>query len=195
MPSAKISILLAGGGTGGHLWPGVALANEIRKLQATALVTFFVPGKPIDQKILSSTDFPFYSNSMRSLPSSPFQYLSFGEKFFVGLHQTANVFRRCQPNLVVGLGGYGALSACGYALHKGIPFVLLEANRVAGKVVRWFAPWSECVYSIAPVVGVDSKKIKAMGLPIRFSSCASLKNETKKDPFSHGWEPGSKGNQ
>lgn len=165
--SHPISLLMAGGGTGGHLWPGVALAEAILSLAPQAKIRFFVPGKPVDKAILQTTRFPWLTNPMRSLPRAWTMWPRFFGQFMRGWGRTLQVFRQDTPDMVVGLGGYGAWSACVFAHYKRIPFVLLESNRIAGKVIRSLAAWAEAIYSSGAVSHIDPAKLKILGIPVR----------------------------
>ena len=166
--SHPISILMAGGGTGGHLWPGVALADALQVLEPEAKIFFFVPGRPVDISILQTKNYPFYINPMRPIPRRD-KLLQFFCKFSQGFRMTMSLFRHCLPDIVVGLGGYGAFSSGILAHLQDIPLVMIESNRVGGKVVRWLANFSEAVYSGGEIKGVRKEKIKLLGIPLRDS--------------------------
>ena len=163
----KFSLLFAGGGTGGHLWPGIALGNAFQDAAPDCKITFLVPGKPVDYKILAETKFCSYINPMRSLPSSPGQLENFFCNFYRGWQATLRVFRKCRPNLVIGLGGYGSLSAGILAQHHHIPLAMLESNFIAGKVVRWLSRRAKRIYTPGMVVGIAPDNIKPLGVPVR----------------------------
>lgn len=167
MKSDFLSILMAGGGTGGHLLPGVALAQAILEIAPDARIRFLVPGTAVDHAIMEKSGFSYHTNPMRSLPSNPMLWLSFAKSFLLGSQATMRAFRLSQPDIVVGLGGYGALSAGLLARERRIPFVMIEANRTAGKVVRWLSHGSLRIYCNGPVQGVQPEKLKMLGLPIR----------------------------
>lgn len=164
---STIPILMAGGGTGGHLWPGVVLAQTLQALYPPISATFFVPGRPVDWQILDTTSFTRYANAMMGFPTHILQIPKFTWRFVKGWYQTWRLFRHLQPKLVVGLGGYGAWSAGVLAHHYHIPLVLLESNCIAGKVVRWLSPYCISVYTSGLVTGIPANKIKPLGIPIR----------------------------
>ncbi len=174
----NFSILMAGGGTGGHLFPGIALAKAFQEKNPETKIHFFVPGTSVDKMILSSTHFSFTMNPMRSLPKSYTKYCDFFCRFFLGWHKTFHAFRRCKPDLVVGLGGYGAFSA-GYVSQKyNIPLVLLEANRIAGKAVKYLSKDCERIYTSGEIQGVSGAKVRPLGIPIRFSNLQGKSKNT-----------------
>lgn len=165
--SHSLSFLFAGGGTGGHLLPGIAMGNAVMDVYPGSRIVYLVPGKPIDKAIISGTRFRWHLNPMRPFPRAAGQLGSFGAAFIRGFGATWRVFRQYRPNVVIGLGGYGALSAGIVAHSRDIPLFLLESNRVAGKVVRWLAPWSRAIYTNGEIAGVPPGKIKQLGIPVR----------------------------
>ena len=167
MAHKKLSILMAGGGTGGHLMPGIALSDALHEISPDIRITFLVPGKPVDIQILSKTHFEFFVNPMRSVPSSWEERKLFVKNFLAGWFETIRVFRLCRPGIVVGLGGYGSLSAGWLASLYGRPLVMLESNQRAGKVVRWLSRKCHTIYAPGLVEGLSCSRIKAFGIPLR----------------------------
>jgi UDP-N-acetylglucosamine--N-acetylmuramyl-(pentapeptide) pyrophosphoryl-undecaprenol N-acetylglucosamine transferase len=165
--ASYLSILMAGGGTGGHLWPGISLAQAIQSLVPHARISFLVPGKPVDRAILATTSYSWYINPMRPMPAALTRLPRFIADFMRGWAATQRTLRICRPDILVGLGGYGALSAGFLAQSLRIPLVMLESNTFAGKVVRWFSTYATAVYSNTEVDGVNAVKIKKLGIPIR----------------------------
>ena len=168
MRGKKVSILIAGGGTGGHLFPGISLAKNIEKIYSNCDITFFTTSKLIDKKIMSYTKYRNCINPMQAFPSSLSRILNFFLTFFQSWYKTIILFRKIKPDLIIGLGGYGAFSSCLLANKFGIPFVLLESNATPGKVVRWFKKLANTVYVTDLINDLNGENIKKLGLPIRF---------------------------
>ncbi len=163
----KFTFLVAGGGTGGHLIPGICLAKEIQKQSPRSQVYFQVPGKPVDLAVMKKNDFAWEINPMRSFPQSKKQYPEFSWRFLTSLIKTAKLFHRLKPDMVIGLGGYGSFSAGLLAKMRGVPLVLLESNAIPGKVVRKLSSWSEAVYTPHLVEQIARNKVVPLGVPIR----------------------------
>ncbi len=188
-------IIFAGGGTGGHLWPGVVLAQEIQAQYPEFKPIFFVPGKPVDYKILENTNFPVHTNIMRSRPRQFYKFPQFLWCMLKGFVQTFQLFRKYPPKLVVGLGGYGSLSAGILAKIKHIPLVMIESNKIPGKVVRWFSSYCQTIYTQTDVEGIPKEKISILGIPIRSNLPIHKNYEVINTPFTILVMGGSQGSQ
>ncbi len=129
-------IVLAGGGTGGHLFPGIALAQALVRREPTLEPWFLCTDRPIDERNLKRYGFPY-----QVVPRQRFKGLRRGGLAAVpelarGWHQAWKHVSRLRPAAVVGLGGYGLVGPALAAALRGIPLVLLEQNVVPGRAVR-----------------------------------------------------------
>lgn len=129
-------IIIAGGGTGGHLFPGIAFAQQL-------------PSKPIflcTERIFDREQLLRYGFEFYQLPSPRFAVsLRFVIDLIKTLYATFKYFMRFHPDLIIGLGGYGAFAALVMAISMRIPFVLLEQNILPGKITRLFSPFARAV--------------------------------------------------
>ena len=133
-------ILVAGGGTGGHLFPALAIADEIRKLQPEAEFLFLGTKGKIEARVVPQRGYAF-----RTIWISGFHRrltidnLLFPLKVVVSLVQSFFVIRQFHPNIVVGTGGY----VCGPVLFVAsilkIPTVIHESNSYPGVTTRLLA--------------------------------------------------------
>jgi UDP-N-acetylglucosamine--N-acetylmuramyl-(pentapeptide) pyrophosphoryl-undecaprenol N-acetylglucosamine transferase len=139
-------ILLAGGGTGGHLYPGLALAAELRDVEPEVRVTFAGTGEGLDDRLVPAAGWPLLTLAAgRGSPFSwrrPLNLLRFGR----ALLQCLLAFRRDPPDVVVSLGGFAAAPAGLVAQLYGIPLVALEQNVIPGRVTRLLARWAAEVH-------------------------------------------------
>lgn len=125
--SANPVIVLAGAPSGGHLYPGLALAKELRE-RGRCEVHFITSGRPLEAKILEGSGFEAHAMPTLSLrrPQS-----------LVGVGRSvAALFRRLDPAAVVGLGGAPSLWPVFTAALQRRPAFLLEQNRVLGRANR-----------------------------------------------------------
>jgi UDP-N-acetylglucosamine--N-acetylmuramyl-(pentapeptide) pyrophosphoryl-undecaprenol N-acetylglucosamine transferase len=133
-------ILIAGGGTGGHLFPALAIADEIRKLQPETLFLFLGTKGKIEARVVPQRGYAF-----RTIWISGFHRrltvdnLLFPLKVLVSLVQSFFVIRQFRPDVVVGTGGY----VCGPVLFVAsllkIPTVIHESNSFPGVTTRMLA--------------------------------------------------------
>jgi UDP-N-acetylglucosamine--N-acetylmuramyl-(pentapeptide) pyrophosphoryl-undecaprenol N-acetylglucosamine transferase len=130
--------VVAAGGTGGHLFPAQALAEELtRRGWRVALATDergaqYAGNFPAERRIPLSA--ATYKNG------DPIGMARAGFHVLAGRMQAAQAFRRYQPSVVVGFGGYPSLPGLLAALSAKIPTVIHEQNAVLGRVNRYLAP-------------------------------------------------------
>jgi len=145
-------VVIAGGGTGGHLFPGIALAEEFARRKEGWEVIFIGTGKGLERQIL-----PRWGFELVTIPAAPLKGGGWWRKIsgfatlFLGLCWSFVLLHRISPRLVIGLGGYsaGAVVLAAY-LHR-IKRVVQEqnvypgfTNRMASRFVqRVFVSWAE----------------------------------------------------
>lgn len=127
-------IIIAGGGTGGHIFPAVAIANAIKKIAPETEILFVgANGKMEMEKVpqagyeIKGLDIAGYNRS--SLIKNIF--LPF--KIMKSFYQVSKIFKSFQPSAVIGVGGYSSFPVLRYAQTKGIPSFIHESNSFAGK--------------------------------------------------------------
>ena len=163
-------IVLAGGGTGGHLFPGIALAQGLRTAAPMATVSFFCTDRALDGRQLSR-----YGLSSDVLPAPRLggwkAALAFPFAFFAAVRRAGAYLDENRPDIVVALGGYGGAPAVRAAAARGIPTVLLEQNVIPGRANRYLArratriltQWPESVARFGRRAG----KVEVTGNPVR----------------------------
>jgi UDP-N-acetylglucosamine--N-acetylmuramyl-(pentapeptide) pyrophosphoryl-undecaprenol N-acetylglucosamine transferase len=127
-------IILAGGGTGGHIFPAIAIANAIKKLEPETEILFVgAKGKMEMEKIpqagyrIEGLDIAgFNRSSLIKNIGLPFKLLG-------SFLQVRTIFKRFSPDAVVGVGGYSSFPVLRLAQAKGIPSFIHESNSFAGK--------------------------------------------------------------
>jgi UDP-N-acetylglucosamine--N-acetylmuramyl-(pentapeptide) pyrophosphoryl-undecaprenol N-acetylglucosamine transferase len=133
----RIKILIAAGGTGGHVFPALAIADEIKKLKSHAEYLFVGTKGKIESRVVPQRGYPlafiWISGFHRSVR---IDNLLFPIKVFVSLVQSFFLIKRFQPDIVIGTGGY----VCGPVLYVasvlGIPIVVHESNSFPGVTTR-----------------------------------------------------------
>jgi UDP-N-acetylglucosamine--N-acetylmuramyl-(pentapeptide) pyrophosphoryl-undecaprenol N-acetylglucosamine transferase len=126
-------IFMAGGGTGGHLYPGIAVAESLRRIAPDVKCVFLCTTREIDRVILEPTGFEFIPQPIER----PHRSIGGLLKFWRSWRETMSLGRRLlkerQPAAVVGLGGYAAGVAVKLANKNGIPTVLINPDVIPGK--------------------------------------------------------------
>ena len=140
MSSVPVRVLFAGGGTGGHLFPGIAVASELRRRHPAAHVVFAGSGRALEARVVQRAGFALDHIRTRGLVGqSAGSFLRGLALLPVSMFDAAALIRRHAPRLVVGLGGYssGPIVLC--AALRGLPTMLLEQNAVPGVTNRILA--------------------------------------------------------
>ena len=167
-----ITILFAGGGTGGHLYPGVAVADALRERLPDARPVFLCTERPIDRVILGPTGYDFVPQPIVPPRTSIGGLLRFWKSWRETKDLVGQVLDERRPAAVVGLGGYAAGVAVKVAAGRGVPAVLLNPDVIPGKANAFLMRHARAVCCqfarTADHVPAEHKpKLRVTGCPIR----------------------------
>ncbi|MFQ5824424.1 MAG: undecaprenyldiphospho-muramoylpentapeptide beta-N-acetylglucosaminyltransferase [bacterium] len=141
-----IKVIIAGGGTGGHLYPGIALAEEIEK-RWKAKILFVGTNYGIENKVLPKTFYEFKKIWMRGFRRKmSLSNLLFPLRLNVSLFQCAILILTFRPNVIIGTGGYVSGPALMMGIAFGVPTVIQEQNSFPGLVNRILGKWVKQVH-------------------------------------------------
>ncbi len=143
--STRRSVIFAGGGTGGHLFPGIAVARELLALEPDARVLFVGSEKPIERDIVGAAGFEHVALPSVSPSLGPTRIVSSLLNNWRAYRQARAILARERPSVVVGLGGFASVPPVVAAWRMRVPIVLLEQNVVPGKATRWLSRIAEVV--------------------------------------------------
>ena len=162
-------IVFAGGGTGGHLFPGLAVAQQLRTLLPEATLTFAGSGKLLEQQQVATAGFRYVTIPCRPAPRRPWQTVRFVADNFAGYCAARWLLREQHVSLVVGLGSYSSAATVRAAQSHHLPTVLLEANAVPGRATRWLAPGASLVCAAFAQIEPHLKmaRVRVTGNPVR----------------------------
>ncbi len=195
-PVKPLRVLIAGGGTGGHVYPGVAIAREIRRRHPAAELLFVGTKRGLEMKIVPAEGFRLETITISGLKGSrPLKQLKSLLAVPKSLLEARSILQRFQPSLVVGVGGYSSGPPVLMAVLMGIPAMLQEQNalpgltnrllaRVARKVATAFRD-CECYFGSKAVL---------TGNPVR-AEFSQVPGRTGNDPFTVLVFGGSQGAQ
>jgi len=128
-----MKILIAAGGTGGHLFPGIALAEEFEKKDKSSKVLFIGTKRGMEKQILIPEGYEFESIDASSLKGkNPFALIKSFINIFRSIFQSIMIIKRFNPNLVIGLGGYVSGPVVLAASLMGIKTAIHEQNTFPG---------------------------------------------------------------
>jgi UDP-N-acetylglucosamine--N-acetylmuramyl-(pentapeptide) pyrophosphoryl-undecaprenol N-acetylglucosamine transferase len=178
--TSKCAVIMAGG-TGGHIFPGLALAKALTiqgwnvewigtadRMEADIVPKYNVPIHYIEVKGVRG-------NGIKRLVKAPFMLL----KAFL---QARKIFKQLKPNLVIGFGGYASGPGGIAAWSLGLPLIVHEQNAVAGMTNRWLAKIAKKTLLAFPNAKVSLQGIETevVGNPVR-ADIADLNKIPKRD--------------
>ena len=138
--------IFAGGGTGGHIYPAIAVAEQILKLEPTAKIHFFVSTRGIDEQILSKTSFETTVLPAKGFSARPGKLIGFCTSFLKSHRIAKRSISESQKAVVIGVGGFVAAPVC-FAAHKlKVPIVLLNVDIVPGRANKIIARWADEIF-------------------------------------------------
>jgi UDP-N-acetylglucosamine--N-acetylmuramyl-(pentapeptide) pyrophosphoryl-undecaprenol N-acetylglucosamine transferase len=132
-----MTVVIAGGGTGGHLYPGIAVARELLRRMPDAVVTFAGTARGIESRVVPREGFTLDVIRSAGLKgTSPIALLRGLALLPLGGVDAWRILARRKPALVIGVGGYSSGPVVLAAAARGIPTMLLEQNAVPGLTNR-----------------------------------------------------------
>jgi len=168
-----MKVLFAGGGTGGHLFPAIAIAREVTRLDPSGQIEFVGTRYGIEYGMKERIGYPLSLIAMRGLARKvSLSLLAFPFRFVASIMQAMRICGRFRPDVVVGTGGYVSGPVIIAASIKGIPRAMQEQNSYPGLVTRQLA-------SRADVVFIAYKKAQEY-LPTR-TQCKMYGNPVRSD--------------
>lgn len=178
-------MIIAGGGTGGHFFPGLAVAQALQGGVPSARVSFAGSPRGIEARLAPQYGFPF-----AALPASGVAGLG-GLKRIKGLLsvpvalvKSLALIHRLRPCAVVGVGGYASFPVALAAGLLGIPVLLLEQNVTPGLANRILAPWAVAVAASFPQTLQHFRgKGRLTGNPVRASLTAVPSEAPPESPL------------
>ena len=133
-------VLFAGGGTGGHLYPGLAIARAMKRASSDVDPFFIGAKRGIERDVLPRTEFPHELLDLHPLyRSRPWENWKTIRGAIGAWKRMSAIARESPPAVVVGTGGYASGIALAYARMHGIPYIVQEQNSFPGLTTRFFA--------------------------------------------------------
>ncbi|MBL9141182.1 MAG: glycosyltransferase [Phycisphaerae bacterium] len=169
---ARRTIVLAGGGSGGHLSPGLAIAERLIEVDPTARPLFLCSDRAIDANMLGEAraDFrPIAAVGLRRTPGGLWRFL---RAYWRGRSQSMRILRDEHVEHVVSLGGFVTGPVTSAARALGIPITLVNLDATPGKANRVVARRAHRVLSAVETPGIPQFAEAIVGMPIRRSALA-----------------------
>lgn len=166
----KLKVIVSGGGTGGHIFPAVSIANEIRdRLPETDILFVGALGK-MEMERVPAAGYRIVGLPVMGLPRKPsLKMLIFFLKLFRSMRLARKVIADFQPEVVIGVGGFASGPVLKAAVRKGIPTVLQEQNSYAGVTNKILSVHVDKICVAYPNMSryFPAEKIVMTGNPVR----------------------------
>lgn len=160
----------AGGGTGGHIYPALAVADKLRTLRTDCSVLFFCSRREIDARILSKTGYEFFPLPAIGLSKHPRKLIQFFAQFVKSYYFVKQLLAPFKGDAaLIGTGGFVTAPAAMAARSLKIPVYLINVDRVPGKANRFLGRFAEKIFVQFEDTATYFKndRVQTTGCPLR----------------------------
>ena len=187
--SAGPCVVLAGGGTGGHISPGLAIAERIGELAPEAHAVFACSTRRIDAEMLSEAGATFHPIPAESPSLEPRRLIRYLRSLGPTRRAVRELFESRKVTCVVSLGGFVTPPVVGEAVRRRVPVLLVNLDATPGRANRWVARRATETVSAVAVPALPGFASAVIGMPIRRSAIAPASAESCREEL--GLDPGS----
>ncbi|EJL73787.1 undecaprenyldiphospho-muramoylpentapeptide beta-N-acetylglucosaminyltransferase [Chryseobacterium populi] len=165
----KLKIVLSGGGTGGHIFPAIAIADEIKKRFPDAEFLFIGANGKMEMEKVPQAGYKIEGIDIAGIDrGNMLSNLGLPFKILKSLSKSKRIIKNFAPDFAVGTGGFASGPALYEASRLGIPIFIQEQNAHAGVTNKILSKKAKAVFTAYPKVeGFPTEKIKFLGNPIR----------------------------
>ncbi|MGH9467154.1 MAG: undecaprenyldiphospho-muramoylpentapeptide beta-N-acetylglucosaminyltransferase [Terriglobales bacterium] len=161
------NIVIAGGGTGGHLMPGLAVARALRD-RGAGDITFVGTARGLEARLVPEAGFRLRLISISGLKSGgKLRRLGSVLQLPGAVGQSARILRQTGAKVVLGIGGYASGPVLAAAALLRVPIVVLEVNAQTGLANRLAARWVRVAAVNFPETARDFRRAEVTGIPVR----------------------------
>lgn len=176
-----MKIIIAGGGTGGHLFPGIAIAQEFKIKDNSAQMLFVGTEKGIESRVVPSEEFEIRYISAEGLKGRGIlKKMKSVCKIPIGIIQSIKILNSFRPDIVIGVGGYASGPVCAASFLLGYPLVIQEQNLFPGFTNRIIGRFADLIFTSFEETEkfFNKEKVHLTGNPIR-KGIAEFESEDK----------------
>jgi UDP-N-acetylglucosamine--N-acetylmuramyl-(pentapeptide) pyrophosphoryl-undecaprenol N-acetylglucosamine transferase len=165
-PSQTLDVLIAAGGTGGHVFPAVAVAG---RLKAMGLGVHWIgTNRGLERKVAKSSDLTLTELAFEGVRGKGLTgWLRLPTRLAMAAWEVFQILRRIRPRLVMVFGGYVSFPVGLVARLMGLPLIVLEQNAVMGSANRWLARLADAVVTSFPNTRYAPRTSQCLGNPVR----------------------------
>lgn len=140
-------VFFTGGGTGGHLYPALAIARALVRRVPEVEPWFIGATRGIERDILPTTAYPHTLLDLHPMyRKAPWRNWRTVSGLVSGVRRVDQIARTSRPRLVVATGGYASTATLAWALLRRVPFAIQDQNSFPGRTVSLFSRWADEVY-------------------------------------------------
>ena len=187
--SASPCVVLAGGGTGGHISPGLAIAERIGEMAPQAQAVFACSTRKIDAEMLVEAGATFHPVPAESPSLQPKRLIRYLRSLGPTRRSVRELFDGRTVSCVVSLGGFVTPPVVAEAVRRKVPVLLVNLDATPGRANRWVARRASETVSAVPVPALPGFASRVVGMPIRRSAIAPASTESCREEL--GLDPGS----
>lgn len=165
-----MKIIISGGGTGGHVYPAIAIAHALRRRNPSTAILFVGASGRMEMQKVPEAGYPIVGLGVRGLQRKQvLQNISFPFRLGASLWKARKILKDFQPDVVVGTGGYASAPILYMAARRGIPTLIQEQNAAVGLTNQILADYvnTVCVAYANMEAYFPKEKMVYTGSPIR----------------------------
>ena len=189
--SSPLRVVIAGGGSGGHVFPGIAVADELRRLDPAAQTTFVGTSRGLESRLVPASGYPLELLAVEPMVGGGAARAIRGALVAARATVSArSLVNRLRPDVVLSVGGYAAGPLSLAARTRGVPLVVVEPNATMGLANRLLAPVAARVYvAFAELAAKLGSRARLVGVPLRAAfvergAAAGASREARFSAFS-----------
>lgn len=180
-----ILVVFCGGGSGGHLSPGIAVAEQILEVSTDSSFLFVTSAREVDRRMLQTSGLPADQTDQLALPVTGFRRrISHVLQLARDVLRCLSRFRQQRPDIVIGTGGFASVPGILAARILRIPLALIELNTVPGRVNRLLNRFAAMTFVGWPLekrfAAAWKSPLQEVGVPLRRAFCPEPDVSPKK---------------
>ena len=165
-----LKLIISGGGTGGHIYPAIAIADTIKAIRKDAEILFVGAMGKMEMEKVPQAGYPIKGLWISGLQRKiTLQNLIFPIKLLSSIFKANAIINEFKPDVVVGVGGYASGAIMKVATRQHLPTLIQEQNSYAGLTNKWVADQVDTICVAYPYMDkyFPASKIKLTGNPVR----------------------------
>lgn len=175
MATTKRTILFAGGGSGGHIYPNLAVFERLKEAEPAVVGHFLVSNRAVDRRIVEKEDLPYTAMPALPMVMRPKALWDFYQAYKLSERVAIDVIRQTGASAMVATGGFVSAPAVTAAQKAGIPCAMLNLDAVPGRANKFTAKKATEVFTTYS--NAQIRRAQKIGMPLRRSVIGTLKKE------------------